>query len=154
MKLFKSFLSIGALLACIYYSIGDQKADPFTSSPSTTPAIAVKIKDDPIKPIRFQGSLYGDKVILQWMINDNEKVNQFEIEKSDDGKNFKTAALVFGTDRLNTESYVFFEKGSRKEISYRIKVINNNGIVSYSDIIEMNEENSNESATAYSKKIN
>lgn len=72
---------------------------------------------------------------MQWVINQNETANQFEVEKSIDGKRFSMVALVFGTDKPETETYMFYEKSSSKKVSYRIKCIDKNKSISYSDIL-------------------
>jgi hypothetical protein len=151
MKLYSSFLSIGILLGCIYYSLGEQKVSPVTTA-SSLPALAVNKNDSPVKLFNFHGNLNGNKIELQWMVNENQEVNQFEIEKSIDGKNFKTAALVFGTDKTNTDSYMFYEKAADKKISYRIKITDNNGAISYSDIIEVGQEYSNDNNVVFENK--
>ncbi|MBS1920111.1 MAG: hypothetical protein JST17_07645 [Bacteroidetes bacterium] len=137
MKLFLNFLCIGIILACIYFSLGAQENENFTKSPNTS-RVVVNKKLDSIKLFNFQGIVNGNKIELQWMVHNNESINQFEIEKKTDGKNFKLAALVFGTDKMNTESYMFYEKASEKKAAYRIKIIENNGTVGYSGVIELN----------------
>jgi hypothetical protein len=74
-------------------------------------------------------------MLLQWIVSDNEDVAQFEIEKSNDGKNFTMAALVFGTDKTETDNYMFYEKATRKKMIYRVKIINKDQTVDYSTAI-------------------
>ena len=85
--------------------------------------------------IRFKGSRNGNKIILQWTVQDNETANQFEVQKSMDGKNFVMAALVFGTDKPATDNYEFYEKAVSEKILYRIKLIGKNSKTEYSPII-------------------
>jgi hypothetical protein len=151
MKLYSSFLSIGILLGCIYFSLDEQKIS-HVSNPSSQPALAANKNDNQVKLFNFHGDLNGNKIELQWMVNNNEAVNQFEIERSADGKIFKTAALVFGTDKANTDSYMFYEKAATKKISYRIKIIDNNGATSYSDIIEVGPEYPTDNNVAFQNK--
>ncbi len=148
MKLYSSFLSIGILLGCIYYSLDEQKISPVVTT-SPLPTLAVNNNDSPIKLFNLHGNLNGNKIELQWMVNENQEVNQFEIEKSADGKNFKIAALVFGTDKTNTDSYMFYEKATDKKILYRIKVIDTKGGSSYSNTIEVDPADSNNNNTAF-----
>jgi hypothetical protein len=103
----------------------------FTSS-STTNNIA---KSQPIKVFSFQGNRTNNKVSMQWVVTDNETAEQFEVERSIDGKNFSTVALVFGTDKAQTETYMFYEKSMSKKVSYRIKCIDKNQTITYSDIL-------------------
>ncbi|MEO5564816.1 MAG: hypothetical protein ABIR18_15320 [Chitinophagaceae bacterium] len=79
----------------------------------------------------FTCSLSNNKVILNWETGKNEDADQFEIEKSTDGNNFVMAALVFGTDKPGSDSYMFYEKATAK-VFYRIKVIHKNKSAEYS----------------------
>jgi hypothetical protein len=100
---------------------------PF-SSPSTFSA-------QPSKIIEFKGSLVNNKVYLQWEVDENQTADQFEIERSRDGKNFFMAALVFCTEQPRNESYKFYEKNNYTNVSYRIKLINKDHRVEYSNIV-------------------
>ena len=60
------------------------------------------------------------------------------MEKSSDGGNFSLAALVFGTDKMSSDQYQFYEKVNSGKILYRIKLINKNKELEYSKIIEIN----------------
>ena len=89
------------------------------------------------KLINFKGRINKDKVLLQWTVKENENADQFVVEKSTDGKKFTMAALVFGTDRPETENYQFYEKVNNKKVSYRIKLITKKQETEYSVIIEI-----------------
>ena len=75
--------------------------------------------------------------MLQWVVSENENAAQFEVEKSFDGKIFTMAALVFGTDKTETDNYQFYEKAAKKKVVYRVKIINKNQTVEYSPVIEI-----------------
>src|SRR5688572_22121281 len=105
----------------IFYQPGNAQSQiaPFTSQyPSAT------ILRSTAQLISFTGNLKNNKVILEWKIADNAAADQFEVEKSTDGKNYTLAGLVFGTDKQETGSYLFFEKAGKKRSLYRIKLIN------------------------------
>ncbi len=107
---------------------------PFTSQqPLPTPTVTIT----PAKVTSINGNISNGKLLLQWTVSENENADQFEIEKSSDEKNFKMAALVFGTDKSETDNYVFFEKASTKKFVYRVKIINKNQTVSYSTGVEI-----------------
>ena len=89
----------------------------------------------PGRVISLDGTINNNKVLLNWKVEENEAVYMFEVEKSMDGKNFTTAAIVFGTDKSETEEYRFFEKASKPKSVYRIKLINKQRQVAYSKII-------------------
>ena len=92
----------------------------------------------PAKLIHFNGNISNNRVFLQWEVNENETADQFEVEKSTDGKNFTIAALVFGTDKPETGKYWFYEKANTRKFYYRIKMINKNRQSEYSAVIKIN----------------
>lgn len=132
MKSFLRLLTLGMLSFFINQHVsGQTEIALFTSSPATYNIS----KPQPVKIVSFQGNRNNNKVSMQWVITENETAEQFEVEKSVDGKNFSIVALVFGTDRAQTETYMFYEKSSSKKVSYRIKCIDKNQAVTYSDIL-------------------
>lgn len=92
----------------------------------------------PAKLISLNGSISHNKVILQWVVCNNETADQFEVEKSTDGTNFTMVALVFGTDIAATGNYEFYEKVNQQKVLYRIKLINKDRKIEYSKVIEIN----------------
>jgi hypothetical protein len=110
---------------------------PFTSH-SSSPAFFEGISGDPAQIVSFTGHVAQNKIELNWTVNDNETADQFQVERSDDGKNYKMAALVFGTDKKLTDTYSFYEKVSKHSVLYRIKLINRNKSSSYSDPVRIN----------------
>jgi hypothetical protein len=95
------------------------------------------ISQQPAKIVDFKGTINKNKVLLQWMVKENENADQFVVEKSSDGKNFAMAALVFGTDKAETENYQFYEKANHKKNSYRIKLVTKKKETEYSAVIEI-----------------
>lgn len=74
--------------------------------------------------------------MLSWSISSNEDANRFELERSQDGKDFIMAALIFGTDKAGTESYQFLEKEKySRTYYYRIRIIGKNGKEKFSEAI-------------------
>lgn len=134
MTKFTAFVIIVALR--IIYHPSDAQTDiaPF-ASPSPLPST---LSVNPAKVISIDGSISNQKVILNWEVSENETADQFEVEKSTDGKNFSMAALVFGTDKSETCKYQFYEKAGKQKTVYRIKLINKNKQTEYSEVIEIN----------------
>ncbi|MBI5370576.1 MAG: hypothetical protein HZA79_00980 [Sphingobacteriales bacterium] len=93
------------------------EAIPFTSQ--STPAVAAAHPSF----MEMKAVIIHQKIQLNWKVEGNQAINFFEIEKSTDGKNFKLAALVFGTDNPEAGSYLFYEKAPGKKITYRIRLI-------------------------------
>ncbi len=135
MTKFTAFVIIVALRVVYHPSLAQPDIAPF-ASPSTLPTSTISIA--PAKLISINGSISNHKMILNWVVNENETADKFEVEKSADGKTFTLAALVFGTDTPETYNYQFYEKAGKKKVLYRIKMINKNQQAEYSAIIEIN----------------
>ncbi len=109
-------------------------------APFTTPSSFHQTTEPLAKLTGFNGSLAGNKIILRWAVKENETADQFEVQKSTDGKNFVMAALVFGTDKPESGNYEFYEKAISKKVMYRIKLINKDQRTEYSSIIAINSK--------------
>jgi hypothetical protein len=89
-----------------------------------------------VKLLSFSGNLNNNKVVLSWSIASNETTDRFDVERSVDGLNFTTAALVFTSEKSGTESYKFYENiPVTGKIYYRLKMYDKNQTFSYSKII-------------------
>lgn len=135
MTKFTAFVIIVALRIAYHPSPAQTDIAPF-ASPSPLPTTTLSV--GPAKVISFDGSISNQKVILNWVVSENETADLFEVEKSTDGKNFYMAALVFGTDKSETSKYQFYEKAGKQKTVYRIKLINKNKQTEYSEIVEIN----------------
>ncbi len=111
----------------------EEKIAPVATTSFDSPSVI----QQSAKLISFKGSLNKSKVLLQWVVKGNETADQFVVEKSSDGKKFVMAALVFGTDKAETDNYQFYEKVKNKKVSYRIKLISKNQETEYSAVIEI-----------------
>lgn len=149
MKLLFYFVALYITVFCIHHSLYAQPVvAPFATPSSLSHSV---VTNDPVKLVSFQGNLNNNKVLLYWVVDENQTADQFEVEKSFDGKNFKMAALVFGTDKPETDSYMFYEKAASKKLLYRIKIIDKKGKISYSDTIEVKPARANDANTAFLK---
>ena len=135
MTKFIAFIIIIALRIIYHPSIAQSGIAPF-ASPTQLTASTNSFSNPRL--ISIEGSIRNKKVVLTWVVGQNETADQFEVEKSVDGKNFTLAALVFGTDKPETGHYLFYEKAGNKKVLYRIKIINKNHQAEYSDVIEIN----------------
>lgn len=79
-----------------------------------------------------------NKVDINWSTDKSVGTNYFEVEKSSDGKNFKTVAYILGADPAKTDCdcYGCFDKISTnaKESYYRLKHVDTNGLVEFSEV--------------------
>ena len=80
--------------------------------------------------------------MLDWSTDGTYPTNYFEIQKSTDGKNFKTIALVLGPDpkKADCDCYSGYEKRDRNYKNYyRLKHIDINGTVQFSETRLLNK---------------
>ncbi|HET9745541.1 MAG TPA: T9SS type A sorting domain-containing protein [Chitinophagaceae bacterium] len=91
----------------------------------------------PVNLISFQGNIdANNKTRLQWKVGNNEMINQFEVERSYDGKEFKTVALVFTGENKGVEDYMFYETiPAFEKVMYRLRITSKTDEVSYSRIL-------------------
>jgi len=91
----------------------------------------------PIHLMNFQGNMNkNNKVTLNWTVADNEIANNFEIERSFNGRDFTTVGVVFASEKMGTENYMFYETTSGTDkVMYRLKMIDKNHEVNYSRIL-------------------
>lgn len=77
------------------------------------------------------------KVIIDWITDNKVAANYFEIQRSTDGKNFRTIALVLGPDpnQGNSNSYECFDTPSnKKKYFYRLKHVSTDGEAELSEV--------------------
>ena len=105
---------------------------PFSSQPTTNGGIT-----NPANLVSLNGTRIKNKVILEWVVSENETAYQFEVEKSTDGSNYYTIAFVFGTDLPDTGRYHYSEKAGSKKIMYRVKMIGKDKLATYSPVVTL-----------------
>lgn len=90
--------------------------------PKPSPAKTVSIQPAPALE-DVQAFRNRQSVTLKWRVSENEEASRFDVEKSADGITFRPAALVFGTDKENTEEYSFTDKPGKGRVYYRIILV-------------------------------
>lgn len=135
MTKFTAFVIIVAL-RIIYHPVSAKTETAPFASPTPRPVPTGSIV--PAKLISINGSISNNKVFLNWKVDENETADQFEVEKSIGGRPFKMTALVFGTDKPDTDVYEFYEKAGNQKVLYRIRLINKDKREEYSPIVEIN----------------
>jgi hypothetical protein len=90
-----------------------------------------------INIIDFGVVIQKDKVNINWATANKTATNYFEVEKSSDGKNFKTVAYILGADPTKTgcDCYGCIDVvgKTKKEFYYRLKHVDTNGNVEISE---------------------
>lgn len=91
----------------------------------------------PVHLMSFQGNLdKNNKVTLNWTVADNETANSFEVQRSTNGKDFSTVAIVFASEKIGTEKYMYYETITNTDkVMYRLKMIDNGRDIDYSRIL-------------------
>ena len=73
---------------------------------------------------------------LTWVIENNRAVNSFEVERSTDGKDFRTIAVFIATEKFGTENYTYADTATSADtIMYRLRILNKSQHDFYSRII-------------------
>jgi hypothetical protein len=73
---------------------------------------------------------------LTWVIENNRAVNSFEVERSTDGKDFRTIAVFIATEKYGTENYTYADTATSADtIMYRLRILNKSQHDFYSRII-------------------
>jgi hypothetical protein len=91
----------------------------------------------PVHLMSFQGNMNkNNKVTLNWTVADNESANSFEVERSTNGKDFTTVGVVFATEKIGVQDYMFYETYTGNDkVMYRLKMIDKNREIDYSKIL-------------------
>ena len=99
---------------------------------------AQKATQQEIDITNFQVIKDHNKISIKWATDSVSQTNYFEVEKSNDGKNFKTVAYVLGADptQKDGDSFGCFDSitGKFKTFYYRLKHVNLNGNVQFSEV--------------------
>ena len=77
--------------------------------------------------IKFNASLKNKLPFLNWTSFINDRIDYYEIERSDDGKNFYTIGRVENTNHeTSIMTYTYTDSGSNSgKFYYRLKMVSN-----------------------------
>jgi hypothetical protein len=90
----------------------------------------------PIILTNFTTILNGNNVLLNWQVESDITTNFFEIEKSTDGSTFETISKIIGSNLSIARKYSYVDTKPNKlsTVYYRLKMVDNDGSVTYSKI--------------------
>jgi hypothetical protein len=98
---------------------------------------AQSIQPHKINIIDFNLVIQNNKVNINWSTDNKTATNYFEVEKSQDGKNFKTVAYILGADPAKTgcDCYGCIDVvgKTKNEFYYRLKHVDTDGNVEISE---------------------
>lgn len=94
-------------------------------------------KEAKITYASFTVNQVDKKIAIDWVTNSKASVNYFEIQRSLDGKDFTTIALIMGPDpkKPDGDCYECFDKplSKKKSYFYRLKHVDVDGEVEISE---------------------
>jgi hypothetical protein len=98
----------------------------------------------PLRLIAFGGYLENSDAKLQWITENEVNINRFEVERSFNGANFAPIHQIAANNGTQRSNYNAMDMNLLNQSSfagvvyYRLKIIDRNGVTSYSNIIRMN----------------
>lgn len=127
---------------------------PATASMSTGSAPSGFVSNAmlPVNFVAFTASKQDEESIaLSWTTTDEINNNHFEIQRSNDGINFKSVAIVLpGTDNSNIHLYKYNDRYTSKGvIYYRIRQVDHDGKEKYSMVKMVGGFNNSNDAKIY-----
>jgi hypothetical protein len=107
-------------------------------TPSNTDCPSSVFKVLPVRLEQFTAQKSGDLNLLKWTVASNQTGDRFEIEKSADGIHFTTAAVMFASQKMNSETYSFKDMDNTAgTVYYRLAMINKDQSLTYSSIVSL-----------------
>ena len=90
----------------------------------------------PLQVMSIDAKVINQNIQLLWTVTSNEEARSFEVERSDDGGEYKKIGGRLPVASSGSASYEFVDAMPRKNISYsyRIKIIAKEGAPSYSEL--------------------
>lgn len=92
----------------------------------------------PIQLVSFNGYVQSSVAQVSWRSGVEENFEQFELEKSTDAKNFTTIATIAA--KGSNSSYIFSTPQKEALAYYRLKMVDNDGRLSYSSIVALRQD--------------
>jgi hypothetical protein len=89
----------------------------------------------PVELAAFDAEVLGKKVLLSWQVDSETNNDFFEIEKSNDGKAFRSIGKITGRGQANTpKEYQFWDNPNNGNNYYRIRQVDFDGRMEFSPI--------------------
>jgi hypothetical protein len=96
----------------------------------------------PLTLLNFNGSMVKNQANLKWTTANEKNTSYFGIERSTDGSGFKTIGKVNANGNTSGESQYYYIDGDAcnqlsSTVYYRLKMTDENGNYSYSNVIQL-----------------
>jgi hypothetical protein len=102
----------------------------------------------PLRLLSFSGYASNNYTQLSWQTASEINVKHFEVEYSTDGMAFKQAAIVAAKNQASS-AYTFRHYIQNGTMYYRLKMVNENAVAEYSNIIAVNNTTGNKEPLIY-----
>lgn len=120
------------------YRVNDNGFAPMNSNVATVTINLATAGSLPVTITSFNANLKNSKVDLNWTTVDERNFSHFEVEKSFNGTEYNTAAVVFAAGNTNTKMNYTHKDDvsmiSKGLVYYRLKMIDSDGSFKYSEI--------------------
>jgi hypothetical protein len=109
----------------------------------------------PVKIVSFQATKKSSNIELNWKVENEINIKQYVIEHSENGYQFETInSLAPKGNHLSIENYQAIDATpSPLNNYYRIKAINIDGSIVYSEIVSLLEKNTTQELTVYPNPV-
>jgi hypothetical protein len=95
----------------------------------------------PVKMTGFTGKLSGNDVLLNWKVEQEDKVKEYQVERSIANASFEYIGTVRATNAPGAHQYNYTDANAPGgKLRYRLKVIGEDGRHSYSKIVELTHD--------------
>ncbi len=102
----------------------------------------------PIKTIALSARKESGVVLIDWKIDGEEDLSNYEVQKSTDGISFKVIGIVKGKENP-ASIYTFLDSNAMSQSFYRIKAVGIEGKNSYSNTVTLNNANEKKKFTLF-----
>lgn len=114
------------------YTVSDNGYTPLTGTASVY-IYFPQVTTLPLQLLQFSGAVAA-KTALAWKVASNETGLLFEVQRSK-GSAYQSIATVFTTEKAGDETYQFADVAAKEQTSYRLKMVNKDGTITYSNVI-------------------
>jgi YHYH protein/Secretion system C-terminal sorting domain len=107
----------------------------------------------PVESIDITGTFRDKETVIKWTTLNEINVSKYEIESSNDGKEFKKIGSQKSVANV-TNTYTFIDESNWNNTQYyRLKIVDENGKYSYSKIISLHKKNNVSDISIFSNPV-
>jgi hypothetical protein len=111
--------------------------------------------DLPLNLVSFTAQENGCNASLNWTTTNEQNTANFDVEQSDDGTTFHLAGIVAAKNNIRINNYSFIENQTSSVNYYRLKMIDRDGVFTYSpvEIVKTNCSVNNDLVSVYPNPV-